>query len=72
MFNIQFREGANGLALLEINPRMSGGIGMACAAGPNLPYIALAGFDQGYDTVAIPAIREGMRVAEAAYPVELP
>lgn len=72
MFNAQFREGAGELRLLEINPRMSGGIGMACAAGPNLPYIALAGFDQGYENVTIPAIREGMRVAETAYPVELP
>ncbi|MGK5054631.1 ATP-grasp domain-containing protein [Janthinobacterium sp. RB2P8] len=72
VFNIQFRVGASGLALLEINPRMSGGIGMACAAGPNLPYLALAGFDQGYDKLSVPAIREGMRVAESAYAVELP
>ena len=72
VFNIQFREGAHGLALLEINPRMSGGIGMACAAGPNLPYLALAGFDQGFDKLTVPAIREGMRVGEAAYAVELP
>ena len=72
VFNIQFREGANGLALLEINPRMSGGIGMACAAGPNLPYLALAGFDQGYDRLTVPAIRAGMRVAETALAVELP
>ncbi|WP_332862420.1 ATP-grasp domain-containing protein [Janthinobacterium svalbardensis] len=72
VFNIQFREGANGLALLEINPRMSGGIGMACAAGPNLPYLALAGFDQGFDKLTVPAIRDGMRVGEAAYAVELP
>ncbi|MBB5369409.1 MULTISPECIES: ATP-grasp domain-containing protein [unclassified Janthinobacterium] len=72
VFNIQFREGANGLALLEINPRMSGGIGMACAAGPNLPYLALAGFDQGYDKLTVPPVREGMRVAETAHAVELP
>lgn len=51
---------------------MSGGIGMACAAGPNLPYLALAGFDQGFDKLTVPAIRDGMRVAEAAYAVELP
>ena len=72
IFNIQFREGRNGLALLEINPRMSGGIGMACAAGPNLPYLALAGFERGYAGVNVPAVRDGMRVGEQAVAVELP
>jgi len=72
IFNIQFREGKNGLALLEINPRMSGGIGMACAAGPNLPYIALRGFDCGFSQVPVPLIRNGMRVGELALAVELP
>jgi biotin carboxylase len=72
IFNIQFREGKNGLALLEINPRMSGGIGMACAAGPNLPYIALRGFDCGFAGVEVPAISNGMRVGELALAVELP
>lgn len=72
VFNVQFREGRNGLALLEINPRMSGGIGMACAAGPNLPYIALAGFDEGYANVTVPPVQHGKRVAEQAYAVELP
>jgi hypothetical protein len=72
IFNIQFREGAHGLALLEINPRMSGGIGMACAAGPNLPYIALRGFDRGFAGVTVPAIKNGMRVGEMALAVELP
>jgi biotin carboxylase len=72
VFNIQFREGKNGLALLEINPRMSGGIGMACAAGPNLPYIALRGFDCGFASVSLPPIRDGMRVGELALAVELP
>lgn len=71
VFNVQFREGQNGLGLLEINPRMSGGIGMACVAGPNLPYIALRGFDLGFDAVDIPEIRAGIRVAEVAYATEL-
>ncbi|UUZ51114.1 ATP-grasp domain-containing protein [Massilia sp. B-10] len=31
-FNVQFRENGDKLHLLEINPRMSGGIGMACVA----------------------------------------
>jgi len=70
-FNVQFRETGGVVRLLEINPRMSGGIGMACMAGPNLPYIALAGFDLGFDQVEIPAIREGMRVAEVSNAVEV-
>lgn len=72
VFNVQFREGRNGLSLLEINPRMSGGIAMACVAGPNLPYLALRGFDRGFDDLPIPAIRAGIRVAELAHATELP
>jgi carbamoylphosphate synthase large subunit len=71
MFNVQFREGGGALRLLEINPRMSGGIGMACVAGPNLPYIALRGFADGFDTVEVPPVRNGIRVAELAAPTEL-
>ena len=70
-FNVQFREGAERLRLLEINPRMSGGIGMACVAGPNLPYIALCGFADGFDKVAVPPVRDGIRVAELTSPTEL-
>ena len=71
VFNVQFREGQNGLGLLEINPRMSGGIAMACLAGPNLPYLALRGFDLGFEGLLIPAIRDGIRVAEMARATEL-
>ena len=70
-FNVQFREGGERLRLLEINPRMSGGIGMACVAGPNLPYIALRGFADGFDQVAVPPVRNGIRVAELTSPTEL-
>ncbi|MFL6656848.1 MAG: ATP-grasp domain-containing protein [Massilia sp.] len=70
-FNVQFREGAGALRLLEINPRMSGGIGMACVAGPNLPYIALCGFADGFDKVTVPPVRDGIRVAELAEATEL-
>lgn len=62
--NIQFREGLNGLRVLEVNPRMSGGIAMACLAGPNLPYLGLMGFEHGYEGLEIPLIRDGLRVAE--------
>ena len=40
-FNAQFREGTHGLRVLEINARMSGGTGMSCEAGVNLPLIGL-------------------------------
>lgn len=71
IFNAQFREGGGRPRLLEINPRMSGGIGMACLAGPNLPYIALRGFADGFDKVEAPPARHGMRVAELSIATEL-
>ncbi len=71
VFNIQFRLGDGVLHLLEINPRMSGGIAMACVAGPNLPWIALSGFADGYGRVHVPAVRDGIRVAELASATEL-
>ena len=71
MFNVQFRDADGKPRLLEINPRMSGGISMACAAGPNLPWIALKGFADGFDTVEVPEVRNGMRVAEVSEAVEL-
>jgi carbamoylphosphate synthase large subunit len=71
VFNVQFREGGGRPRLLEINPRMSGGVGMACLAGPNLPWIALKGFADGFGTVDLPVVRDGMRVAELSEAVEL-
>ena len=71
VFNVQFREAVGRPRLLEINPRMSGGIGMACVAGPNLPYIALRGFADGFDAVAVPPVRNGIRVAELSSATEL-
>lgn len=72
VFNVQFREGQSGLGLLEINPRMSGGVAMACLAGPNLPYLALAGFDRGFDALVVPEVRAGLRVGEISFATELP
>lgn len=71
IFNVQFREAGGVPRLLEINPRMSGGIGMACVAGPNLPYIALRGFVDGYQDVPIAPVRDGLRVGELTRAVEL-
>jgi carbamoylphosphate synthase large subunit len=70
-FNAQFRERKHGLGLLEINARLSGGVAMACLAGPNLPYIGIAGFDRGFDKLSIPPIRNGIRVTELAHATEL-
>ncbi|QNA87590.1 hypothetical protein G4G28_02315 [Massilia sp. Dwa41.01b] len=71
LFNVQFREGGGRPRLLEINPRMSGGIGMACVAGPNLPWLAIKGCADGFEGLAVPAVRNGIRVAEMAQAVEL-
>ena len=49
LFNAQFREGRDGLRLLEINTRFSGGVGYCVAAGVNLPYLALKGCTQGLE-----------------------
>jgi carbamoylphosphate synthase large subunit len=70
--NIQFRESEQGLRILEVNPRMSGGIAMACLGGPNLPYLGLAGFDCGYGTVNLPPVTDGLRVAEYNQAAVLP
>ena len=70
-FNVQFRETGGQPRLLEINPRMSGGISMACAAGPNLPYIALAGFDRGFEHVEIAPVRNVVRVTEVSIAMAL-
>jgi hypothetical protein len=69
LFNIQFKEGANGPRLLEINPRPSGGFGMACLSGANLSHIAL----QSIKGKAIhpPTIRYGLKVTEINTPVVL-
>jgi len=69
LFNIQFKAGANGPRLLEINPRPSGGVGMACLAGVNLPYIVL----QSVKGNAIPQaeIHYGLKVSEVNTPVVL-
>ena len=69
LFNIQFKEGVNGPRLLEINPRPSGGFGMACLSGANLAHIALQSI-RGR-AVHPPVIRYGLRVTEINTPVIL-
>ena len=71
VFNVQFRESGGRMRLLEINPRMSGGVGMACMAGPILPWLALAGFDRGYEHLEIPPVQAGIRVGEWQHAIEI-
>lgn len=73
LVNIQFKEDAHGRPkLLEINPRPSGGVAMACLSGINLPYWALRGELEGYAKLSIPEPRLGVRVTEVSLPVVLP
>ena len=69
LFNIQFKEGVHGPRLLEINPRPSGGFGMACLSGANLAHIALQSIKS--ETVQQPVIRYGLKVTEINTPVVL-
>jgi carbamoylphosphate synthase large subunit len=70
-FNIQFRAGQNGIRLLEINARPSGGMAMACLAGVNLPYMALKGLINGYPSLPAPQLRTGIYVGEVSSVIEL-
>jgi predicted ATP-grasp superfamily ATP-dependent carboligase len=62
IFNIQFKEGVHGVRLLEINPRPSGGFGMACLSGANLAGMALQAFKG--ETVESATIHYQRRVTE--------
>jgi hypothetical protein len=69
IFNIQFKLGAKGARLLEINTRPSGGFGMACLAGVNLAQLVVQKL-QG-KTLSTRAIQYGLRVGEISMPVIL-
>ena len=69
LFNIQFKNGVNGPRLLEINPRPSGGFGMACLSGAHLAYIALQSIKG--KTIRQPVIQYGLKVTEINTPVVL-
>ena len=70
LFNIQFKEGVNGPRLLEINPRASGGFGMACLSGVNIAQIMLCSLKG--ETYPTPYIHYGRKVTEINTPVILP
>jgi carbamoylphosphate synthase large subunit len=69
LFNVQFKEGRHGVRLLEINPRPSGGFGMACLSGANLAGMALQAFKG--ETVEPATIHYQRRVTEINTPVIL-
>ena len=69
IFNIQFKEGVHGVRLLEINPRPSGGFGMACLSGANLAVMALQAFKG--ETVEPAVIHYHRRITEIGTPVIL-
>jgi biotin carboxylase len=70
LFNIQFKANAAGdPRLLEINPRPSGGFGMACLAGVNLAEVFLQSL-QG-EPLNIAPLHYGLRVSEVSTPVVL-
>lgn len=72
IFNVQFRLGRDGLKLLEINARMSGGIGMACLSGVNLPYLALRSTTHGLTKADRIVPTWGLQVAMLEMPLLLP
>ncbi|MDY0134088.1 MAG: ATP-grasp domain-containing protein [Atribacterota bacterium] len=71
MFNVQFRLGQDGIRVLEINTRPSGGSPAACLAGPNLPLEAVRmALDVDYQPpVAISQL--GMLVHQSMLPIAL-
>ncbi|HRD49037.1 MAG TPA: ATP-grasp domain-containing protein [Candidatus Contendobacter sp.] len=69
LVNVQTRErvhadGRREQCFLEVNPRMSGGIDMACQAGLNLPYWLLRLLVGTVEEAAIPWPSVGVRVAK--------
>jgi hypothetical protein len=67
LINVQFKEDRFGEPkLLEINPRASGGIGMSCQSGVNLPAIAYqAFFDSDWYPGSTQVVRAGQLVFES-------
>jgi biotin carboxylase len=71
VFNAQFKDHEGTPYVLEINARMSGGIGMSCLSGVALPYWALR-IAMGTCTDAdIPLPKTGLRVAEVTQSIVL-
>ena len=63
VFNVQFRDGDGVPYLLEINPRMSGGLLYACLSGLCFPYWAVR-LALGAAPDLVPLPRTGLRVSK--------
>lgn len=64
VFNIQVRFDGDCPKLLEINPRMSGGIWISCFSGVNFPYLALKLLLEGDEGIKIPEPGFGVMVSQ--------
>lgn len=64
LFNIQFKDAGQVPYLLEINPRMSGGMPMACLSGVNLPLWGLRLLLGTATAADVPAVQFGRRVKD--------
>jgi carbamoylphosphate synthase large subunit len=68
LFNIQFREGNQKKYLLELNPRLSGGLYFSCLGGINYPYWALRMLLAQNETLEIPEQSYDIKVNQAYEP----
>ncbi|MGH8589346.1 MAG: ATP-grasp domain-containing protein [Gammaproteobacteria bacterium] len=64
LFNVQIKIGGGMLKCLEVNPRLSGGIGIACKTGVNLPYIAVREALDDRPMTGLPKPRFGLTVSD--------
>jgi len=72
LFNIQFRDSNNVPYLLEINPRMSGGLHFTALSGLNLPYWSMASALGVCNHDDIPYPTTGIKVGKADIGVVVP
>ena len=68
-FNIQFKYSGNKLKLLEINPRMSGGLHISCLSGVNFPYLGIKLLIDG--KADVPSPKFGIAVTQIEKEFEL-
>lgn len=64
LFNVQFKDADGRSYLLEINPRMSGGLPFACRSGLVLPYWAIRLALGSAEPDDVPVPRAGVRVLQ--------
>jgi hypothetical protein len=64
LFNVQFRDAGGRSYLLEINPRMSGGLPFACRSGLVLPYWAIRLALGSATPEEVPEPRTGIRIPQ--------